>query len=160
MNCYRNTLFQSATMLEILYKGRKVILQTHCKKDTKNADPSIITPCLPPDWTPQCSILINTVPLPNHFNLANYGTFLMKRFIISQFKKGSSEVHVIFDSPGRLENTPKYYEQKHRDSKAAVAASNHVCADLTSSTLIPLEKLERKLSQLQKMQKKSCGIPW
>ena len=32
--------------------------------------------------------------------------------------------------------TLKYFEQKHRDSKATVA-SNHVCADLTSSTSIP-----------------------
>ena len=80
--------------------------------------------------------LINTLPLPNHNNLADYGAFLLKRFIISQFKKGSSEVHIIFDTPGRLQNTPKYFEQKHRDSKATVS-TNHVCAEVTSHTVIP-----------------------
>lgn len=125
-------------------KGQKSYFTKSLQTRYKNADPPIITPYLPPNWTPQCTILegmflINTLPLPNHFNLANYGNFLLKRFIISQFGKGSSEVHVIFDSPGRLENTPKSFEQKRRDNKATVAP-NHTCVELTGSTMIPRKK--------------------
>ena len=62
-------------------KGQKSYFTKALQKRYKNADPPIISPSLPPDWTPQCSILegmflINTVPLPNHFNLANCGTSL------------------------------------------------------------------------------------
>ena len=41
--------------------------------------------------------------------MADYAKFLLRRFIISQFTKQGSEVHVIFDNPGRIQNTPKYF---------------------------------------------------
>ena len=65
--------------------------------------------------------------------------FLAKKVYYSEFKIGSSEVHAIFDTPGQLENTPKYYELKFRDSKAAIAVG-HVYADLTGSTSISGKK--------------------
>ena len=44
-------------------------------------------------------------------------------------------MHVIFDNPGRLKNTPKYFEQKKRDMKAIIAA-NHTCATFTDNTKV------------------------
>lgn len=83
--------------------------------------------------------LINTTPLPSHSQLGDYGKFLLNRFIRSQFKKGSMEVHVVFDNPGRLENTPKCFQQSHRDATATVSP-NHVCAKLTENTVLQLKK--------------------
>ena len=91
----------------------------------QKAVPPIITPCLPNGWKPQCSLLegmfiINTSPLYQHKTLGDYSSFLLKRFILPQFHKGSQEVHVIFDKPGHLQNTPKYFEQKRRDASSTL----------------------------------------
>ena len=83
-----------------LLKGQKSYFTKALEARYKDSSPPIITPYLPANWTPQCSILegmfiINTSPLNYHQTLADYGRFLIKRYIISEFKKGSSEVHII-----------------------------------------------------------------
>ena len=83
--------------------------------------------------------VINTAPLHSHTTMADYARFLLRRFIVSQFTKGGKEVHVIFDNPGRLQNTPKYFEQKRRDASAKVSA-DHKCHGITSSTVLPHKK--------------------
>ena len=67
--------------------------------------------------------------------MADYARFLLRRFIVTQFTKGEKEVHVIFDNPGRLQNTPKHFEHKRRDGSAKVIA--HMCEEITNSTLLP-----------------------
>ena len=67
--------------------------------------------------------MINTTPLGSHKVMAEYAKFLFTRFVI---KKGCDEVHIIFDNPGRLQNTPKYFEHKRRD-KLAIVKTNHCC---------------------------------
>ena len=52
-------------------------------------------------WTPDCiamegMFMINTTPLNNHKTLSDYCKFLFTRYILSQFKKGTNENHVIF----------------------------------------------------------------
>ena len=37
---------------------------------------------------------------------------------------GSMEAHIVFDNPGRLPESPKSFEQRHRDD-AATLSSNH-----------------------------------
>ena len=54
---------------------------------------------------------VNTTPLGSHKTMSDYAKFLFTRFVLTQFKRGCHEVHVIFDNPGRLQNTPKYFEQ-------------------------------------------------
>ncbi len=86
----------------------------------------------PEEWRPQCTILegmflIIKAPVGSHATFQDYAHVLMKRFIMiimTQFAKGSSEVHVIFDNPGRLENTPKFFKHKRRD--AATVTEGHV----------------------------------
>ena len=126
-----------------LLKGQKSYFTKALQARYKESSPPIITPYLPADWTPQCSILegmfiINTAPLNYHKTLADYGRFLIKRYTISEFHKGSEEVHVIFDNPGRI-HTPKYFEQKHRDVNARVQA-DHKCGIFTNDTEIPPKK--------------------
>ena len=52
------------------------------------------------------------------------------------FKNGCDEVHIVFDSPGRLQNTPEYFEHKRRD-KSAIVKTNHCCDIITSDTTTP-----------------------
>ena len=80
--------------------------------------------------------LINTTPLGSHKLLGEYARFLILRYILTQFNRGSHKVQVIFDNPGCLQNSPKFFEQKRRDSIAKLA-SNHYCSELSSSTKIP-----------------------
>ena len=50
---------------------------------------------------PECTILegmflINTTPLGSHKTMSEYAMFLIRRFIETQFTRGSLEVHVSF----------------------------------------------------------------
>ena len=81
----------------------------------KSSEPQVFTST--PPWIPQCTImegmfLININPLGSHKIFSDYASFIMQRFIMTQFQRGISEIHIIFDNPGRLENTPKYFEHK------------------------------------------------
>ena len=92
-------------------------------------------------WRPQCCIMeglftINTSPLGSQKVMADYAKFLFTRFIDMQFKKGCDKAHVMFDNPGRLVNTPKYFEHKRRD-QAAIVTTNHCCDIITSITKVP-----------------------
>lgn len=60
---------------------------------------------------------------------------------------------VIFNPPGRIDKAPKYFEQKHRDSKATIA-TNHVCAELTGSTLISGKKWRENYLNCRKCKRK------
>jgi len=80
--------------------------------------------------------LINTTPLGSHKSLGDYGKFLIKRYIMPHLNRSTREVHVVFDNPGRLQNSPKYFEQRRRDANAKVV-SDHCCDDFTQSTKIP-----------------------
>ena len=100
-------------------------------------------------WRPKCCIIegmfiINTTPLGSHRVMADYAKFLFTRFIITQFKKGCEEVHIIFDNPGRLANTPKYFEHRRRD-KSAIIQTNHHCDIIVSTTKIPSKWRENLL---------------
>ena len=51
--------------------------------------------------------MVNTTPLGNHRTFADYANFLGKRFLTPHFSAGSKEVHLIFDNPKGLAQTPK-----------------------------------------------------
>ena len=62
---------------------------------------------------------------------------------------------MILDNPGRLQNTPKYFEQKRRDATAKVLA-DHRCDDITSETMI-LHKCTF-LNIVQQRKGPKCGL--
>ena len=112
-------------------KGQKSYSTKAIETRYKESSPAVILNGLPQGWKPECSIIdgmfiINTTPLGTHRTLADYAQFLIRRFILPQFSKGSKEVHVIFDNPGRLQQTPKYFERLRRDAIAPVA-TGHTC---------------------------------
>ena len=69
--------------------------------------------------------MLNTTPLGSHRTLADYARFLITRFIVPQFTRGSREVYVIFDNPGRLQEIPKQFERRRRDHSATVVTAMH-----------------------------------
>ena len=76
-------------------------------------------------WVPSCVIvegmfMLNTTPLGSHRTFTEYANFLSTRFVLPHYAKGAKEVHIIFDNPGRLPQTPKYFERNRRDSQARV----------------------------------------
>ena len=80
--------------------------------------------------------IINTVPLGSHKTLNDYSRFLIERYIVPQYSRGCHEVHVLFDNPGRLEATPKHFEQTRRDKQAKVSAG-HTCDIFTGQYRLP-----------------------
>ena len=83
--------------------------------------------------------LINTTPLGSHKTISDYAQFLLRRYIIPQFTRGCNEVHVIFDNPGQLAQTPKSFEHKRRDSTAKLSP-NHCCDSVEGSTKVQVGK--------------------
>ena len=73
-----------------------------------------------------------------HWEATKHLRFLIERYIVPQYSRGCREVHILFDNPGRLEATPKYFEQTRWDKQAKVSAG-HTC-DISTGHLPTGEK--------------------
>ena len=121
--------------------GQKSNTTKVLKNRYKDATPQVFLNTLPDSWVPGSVIVegmfnLNTTPLGSHRTFADYAHFLAKRFLLPHFSRGCIEVHLIFDNPGRLPQTPKYFERKRRDLSATVMVG-HVCDEITASRRIP-----------------------
>ena len=58
--------------------------------------------------------------------------FLMLWHIVPHFRQGCNEVHIIFDSPGKQQNMPKYFEHQKRDEIATVT-TDHSCSQFDAA---------------------------
>ena len=128
-------------------KGNKSYTTNVLETRYQSAQPSVIIHSCPIQQT--CTIidgmfLINTAPLGIHRTLADYARFLVQRHITPHFQGQGREVHIIFDTPGRLESTPKCFEQEQRD-KVASLSKQHCCDDLTGVTAVRREKWRENL---------------
>ena len=108
-------------------KGQKSIAIHFYQARYKDC-PGLVTHTFPTDWQADAVILegmflINTKPLHSHKVMGDYGNFLLSRFIMPYLKKGSYEVHLLFDDPGRQEENPKVFEQARRDT----SSDDHTC---------------------------------
>lgn len=59
--------------------------------------------------------MIQTSPLPKMENMREYARLLVIRYVWPHYRDGTSTVHVIFDYPGGLDESPKQLEQSRRD---------------------------------------------
>ena len=97
-------------------KGQKSNATKALKSRYKDAKPKVFSNSLPEGWVAGCvagcvivegMIMVNKTPLGNHKTFADYANFLGKRFLTPHFSAGSKEVHLIFDNPKGLAQTPK-----------------------------------------------------
>ena len=51
----------------------------------------------------------------NGTTFSDYAKFLMKKYIKPKFTRAAKGVHLTFDNPGRLKETPKHFERQRRD---------------------------------------------
>ena len=91
-------------------------------------------------WCPDSEImesmfLINTTPPHSHKTMAEYGKFLMKWFIVNYYRKGATEIHLIFDNPGQ-QQTPKKFERARRNNMSNLS-SEHMCISVSVDEGIP-----------------------
>jgi len=124
-------------------KGQKSYATKFLETRYKAASPQVFSTKLP--WTPQCCILegmciINTTPPCGCSTIAGYADYLLNKFIVSEFQKGYSDIHVIFDNPGRIPNNPKYFEQQRRDKAAKTELEGHECLEFNRATTIDPRK--------------------
>ena len=121
-------------------KGQKS-LTTKFYEARYNQQCNIILNAFTGNWIPQTVILesmflINTKPLQSHTTMAHFGKFLMKRFILTHFRRGTTEVHLLFANPGRQRENPKTFERNGRDTAASLPA-NHICFVFAEETHLP-----------------------
>ena len=131
-------------------KGQKSYITKVLANRYKNSQQPIIISEYPQGWQPQCCLLegmfmINTSPLGSHTTFADYARFLMQRHIIPRFSRGTLEVHLIFDNPGQLKNTPKSFEHRRRDETATIAAG-HACEEFNENAKLPAKWRESVLN--------------
>ena len=53
--------------------------------------------------------------------MKDYAQFLVRRFAVPHFTRGSKEVHIVFDRPGQNPHTPKAFEHSRRDAEHSVS---------------------------------------
>ena len=59
----------------------------------------------------------------------------MNRFITPHFKKGCTEVHLLFDDPGQQQENPKQFERSRRDHSEM--APEHLCTIFFDDAEVP-----------------------
>lgn len=117
--------------------GQKSIITDYYKGRYK--DINLISNSFPPDWVPDSVILegmflINTRPLSSDKTMADYGTFILKRFIKPYLKRGCKEIHLLFDNPGQQKENPKVFEQARRDNSHS---DDHLCTIFYDEAEVP-----------------------
>ena len=125
---------------QLPYKASKSSATQYLAK--RYCDVPVVIEYPPPQWVPHTAILegmfmIQTSPLPGMSCMREYAELLLSQYVRPHFQAGSQEVHIVFDSPGSMAETPKELEQKRRDSTAINSGTNHVCADITNTALLP-----------------------
>ncbi len=119
-------------------KGQKSIATNFFQARYKNT--TLISHTLPTNWIPDSVILegmflIHTKPLHSNKVMKDYGNFIMRRFIVPYLKKGSQEIHLLFDDPGRQTENPKKFEQLRRDT----LSDDHTCFIFFNDAEIPVK---------------------
>ena len=135
-----------ATIDALLVKGSKARANatTVYEKRYREATEMVILTLLPHGWAPDTVIvegmfLINIQPWAGHTTLTDYANFLRKQHIDLYFRNGAKEVHVVFDDPESLPNTPKQFEHLCRDQQ-------HLKEDHSRMEL-SLDSLKKKLEK-------------
>lgn len=98
----------------------------------------VITDTLPPPWTPHTAILegmflIQSSPLPSMSCMKEYTQWLLHQYIRPHFRAGVQEVHVVFDTPGSMPETPKELEKRRRDKEVTGKVDAHECNEIQRS---------------------------
>ena len=86
--------------------------------------------------------MIQTSPLSTTENVKEYTELLLVRYVQPHYSAGALVVHIVFDNPGGLPESPKALEQSRRDS---AKLENHQCMLFTSTSSIP-EQWEKMLA--------------
>ena len=74
--------------------------------------------------------LINVHPWSAHKCMGDYAEFLIRQHILCHFRKGATELHLLFDDPECQVQSPKYFERQHRDQTSKVADDHEFTADM------------------------------
>ena len=112
-------------------KGQKSYMTKAIANRYKKCPQPIILNEYPQGWRPQCCLMegmfmINTSPLGSHTTYGDYARFLMQRHVTPHFSRGCTEVHVLFDNPGQLKNTPNSLSTKEEMSQQQLLLVIHV----------------------------------
>ena len=119
-------------------KGTKANSTKVYENRYEHAHPPIMRSSLPSGWIPTSVImegmfLINITPWSAHKCIGDYADFLLRQHILCHFRKGATEVHLLFDDP---ECSPKYFERQRRDQTNKIP-EDHYCQEFTHDMVIP-----------------------
>ena len=81
--------------------------------------------------------MIQVAPIPTMKHMQEYVNFLLTRFVRPHLNAGAIEVHVVFDNPGSMPETPKEIEQARRDAHSSSSPIDHTCTEIHHQTDVP-----------------------
>ena len=136
-----------------LVKGTKSMATHFYQARYRGAD--LFSHSFPDNYSPDVVILegmflVNTHPLTSHHTMADYGDFLMRRFLSPHLQKGCTELHLLFDNPECQEHNPKVFEQQRRD---AASKRDHTCSVFAAEAVVP-----KKWQEMLKCRKCKRGL--
>ena len=76
-------------------------------------------------------------PLKSIKTVSEYGTLLLKVFVMPYFQSHCTEVHLCFDNPKQQQFNPKQCEQERRDEACKTDLESHTHLMFTPHTTIP-----------------------
>ncbi len=82
--------------------------------------------------------MIMTPLVPTIETMREYAVMLLVRYIQPHYKDCVVQVHVLFDNPGSLPESPKSLEQKQRDLGREKQLAHHQCTKFSSLIRIPV----------------------
>ena len=100
----------------------------------------VVVNCLPKNWIPNTVLLegmfiIQTPPVSTTSTFNEYAEFITKRYLMPHLKANTSEVHVLFDDPDQMPESPKQLERKRRDESHTV--QQHQCNNISDTVNVP-----------------------
>ena len=118
-------------------KGQKSFITQHLAARYT----TIINKSLPDQWTPELVVidgmfLVHVKPFGSKTTFADYVRLLLRRFVQPHFKKGTKEVHILFDKSQQSNFNPKQWEQETRDEGQKQNTHIHI-HDIHNSTKVP-----------------------
>ena len=113
------------------HKGTKSKWTEKLKGQYKNPSSTPFMSALP--WVPEVVIVdamfpLNITPLRQHQTITDYANLIFNVSVLPHFRRGTGEVHLVFDHPERLDFNPKSCEHKRRYGKAS-SEHSHISVD-------------------------------
>ena len=112
----------------IPHKGNKTITTTFFMKQYQHSQ--VVVTSFQKQWIPNTVLLegifmTQTSPISVTATFKDYSEFLVKCYLSPHIKGNTNEIHVLFDDPDQMQESPKQIERKRRNESHSIVKQHH-----------------------------------